>query len=50
MSFKYLSTNPTKLSIILEHWQQSTNCLSVLNRFVRLALTGLTKQIIDFGF
>ena len=42
-----LSANPTKWSNTLKqnHRQQPTNCLSVLDHFVELALKGLTKKV-----
>ena len=43
-----LSANPTKWSNTLEQFVGNlpTNCLSVFNHFVKLALKGLTKQLL----
>ena len=45
--FKPLSANPTKWSNILKQFVSNlpTNCLSVFDHFVRLALKGLRRGL-----
>ena len=47
--FNHLSDNPTKWSNALTiRWQQPTNCFSVFDHFVRLALKGFKKKQMCF--